>query len=50
MEYSIIAEELKNIIELIADGYKCEKLEADETLYLRLEKDGDIKEFEFVEC
>lgn len=50
MEYSIVAEELQEIIKLISNGYKCEKFEADETLYLRLEKDGDIKEFEFVNC
>lgn len=50
MEYSIVAGELQEIIELVSNGYKCEKLEADETLYLRLEKDGDKKEFEFVNC
>lgn len=50
MEYSIVADELKEIIELVSNGYKCEKLEADETLYLCLEKDEDTKEFEFVNC
>lgn len=50
MEYSIVIEELQEIINLVSGGYKCEMLETDETLYLRLEKDGDKKEFEFVNC
>ena len=50
MEYSITAEELQEMLNLMANGYICEKLEASETLYFYFCKAEDVKCFEFVKC
>lgn len=50
MEYSITAKELQEIMELMLNGYECEKFEADETLYVKCTKGDMIKEYEFVRC
>ena len=49
-EYSITAEELQEIMELMANGWKCEKFEVDETLYIRCTHKSEMKDFEFVQC
>lgn len=50
MEYSITAEELQEILFLTANGWKCERFEADETLYLHFTNGSEVKKFEFVRC
>ena len=49
-EYSITSEELKEIIELIAAGWQCERFEECYTLYIKLIKGDESKEFDFVRC
>ena len=49
-EYSITGEELGESMCLVSEGYKCKKYEVEDTLFVRLEKDGIVKEFEFVPC
>ena len=49
-EYSITADELQEIFELMEDGWRCTTLEEGETLYIRLELCSEIKKFEFVKC
>ena len=49
-EYSVTGEELREIMELILNGYECETFEPYDTLYLRLVKGNEKKEFEFVYC
>lgn len=48
IEYSITAEELKTLLELVKAGYECTRFEDDDTLYVRMEKSGEVLEFEFV--
>ena len=50
MEYNITAEELQEILDLVANGWNCERFEADETLYLCLTNGSEVKKFEFVCC
>ena len=50
MEYSITAEELREILHLVETGWNCERFEADETLYLRLTNGSKVKKFEFIRC
>ena len=50
MEYSITAEELQEILFLTANGWNCERFEADETLYLCFTNGSEVKQFEFVRC
>ncbi len=49
-EYSITYEELREIIDLIASGWQCDKLEDGYTLYIKLTKGDKNKEFDFVHC
>lgn len=49
-EYSITAEEMQEIVQLMADGWKCDELTECGVLYLRLSNGTEKKEFEFVEC
>ena len=49
-EYSITYEELREIIDLIASGLQCDKLEDGYTLYIKLTKGDKNKEFDFVHC
>lgn len=51
-EFSITADELKSIVEMIEEGYKCiEFTEGDFTLYLKLKDQyNNIEEFEFTKC
>lgn len=49
-EYSITAEEMKEIVDLIGKGWRCVSLEADETLYICIESRSETKEYEFVAC
>lgn len=49
-EYSITSEELQEIMELITDGWKCEKFEANSTLYVKLTDGSEEKDYEFVRC
>lgn len=49
-EYSVVGEELQEIMELILNGYECETFEPNDTLYLRLVKGNEKKEFEFIQC
>ena len=37
MEYSITEDELREIIEMLGNGWYCETVEADETLYVRFQ-------------
>lgn len=43
-EYSITYEELREIIDLIASGWQCDKLEDGYTLYIKLTKGDKNKE------
>lgn len=49
-EYSIIAKELQDIMELIANGWECDKFEPDTTLYVHLTNGTENIDFEFVQC
>lgn len=49
-EYCVVGEELREIMELILNGYECETFEPYDTLYLRLVKGNEKKEFEFIQC
>jgi exoribonuclease II len=49
-EYSITAEELQEIFDLMADGWRCTTLEEGATLYICLELCSETREFEFVKC
>ena len=49
-EYSITEKDLKEIIDLIKDGYRCLKIEGDETLYVKLVKYDHVRQFEFSKC
>lgn len=49
-EYSITSEELKEIVELIAAGWQCDRIEEYYTLYIKLIKGDETKEFDFVRC
>ena len=47
-EYSVVGEELQEIMELILNGYEYETFESNDTLYLRLVKGNEKKEFDHV--
>lgn len=49
-EYSITEKDLKEIIDFVKDGYRCLKIESDETLYIKLVKYDHVHEFEFPKC
>lgn len=50
MEYSITEDELREIIETLGNGWYCETVEADETLYVRFSDGEETKDYEFVRC
>lgn len=52
MEFSIVKEELKEMLELVSNGWKVEDIQETEwkTLYVQLSKDGEVKNYEFVNC
>lgn len=50
MEYSITEDELREIIEMLGNGWDCKTVEADETLYVRFSDGEKIKDYEFVSC
>lgn len=52
MEYSITADELKEMLKLVSNGWKIEDIQETEwkTLYIQLSKDGEAKKFELVNC
>lgn len=41
MEYSITEDELREIIEMLGNGWYCETVEADETLYAAKTKEEE---------
>ena len=45
MEYSITEEELREIIEMLGNGWYCETVEADETLYVRFSDGEETKDY-----
>lgn len=49
-EYSVTAKELQDIMELMANGWECDKFESDETLYIHLTNESETVDFEFVQC
>lgn len=52
MEYSIAAEELKEMFELVNNGWKAEDIRETEwkTLYIKFSKNDEVKKYEFVNC
>lgn len=49
-EFSITATEIRKMLNLAADGWICEKIEENETLYIRFTKGKEEAEFELVKC
>lgn len=48
--YCITPEKLKEIMNLVENGYRCIKFSTGDTMYIRLQKDEDAIEYEFVHC
>lgn len=49
-EYCITSEDMKDIIDHMAAGYACVEYTAGDYLYIKLKKEDDIVEYEFVYC